>query len=211
LRHNLVMLADILSIAALVLAVASLGWQMLTWRQSGPVITATATQAIPTYGHGPNTQVGDPHVNVNATNKGSSQLPSKPEASGPRRQDLDPLTGQHQAEADRTQVEHRGRHQRVRHLEPDTEPADPAAPSRRLPERPGEDSAGLYFVRYLNMTSAHLDHHGRIQETIIRLLLLGATSHSCLSLENGENAITKSPKDAKVMMAKRRNPCANHR
>src|SRR5579862_7627185 len=71
------MLADILSIAALVLAVASLGWQMLTWRQGGAVVTVTATQAMPTYGHGPDTQVGDPHVNVNAANKGRSPVTVK--------------------------------------------------------------------------------------------------------------------------------------
>jgi hypothetical protein len=71
------MLADILSITAIILGGASLGWQVLTWRQSGPVVVVTATQAFPTYGHGASSSIGDPHVDVSAQNKGRSPVTVK--------------------------------------------------------------------------------------------------------------------------------------
>jgi hypothetical protein len=64
------MLAEILSITAIVVSGASLGWQVLTWRQSGAVVKVTATQAIPTYDHG----IGNPHVQITAANKGRSAV-----------------------------------------------------------------------------------------------------------------------------------------
>ncbi len=64
------MLADILSITAIVVSGASLGWQVLTWRQSGAVVSVTASTALPTYGD----RVGDPHVQITASNKGRSPV-----------------------------------------------------------------------------------------------------------------------------------------
>ncbi|MGH3220238.1 MAG: hypothetical protein ACRDPY_16300 [Streptosporangiaceae bacterium] len=64
------MLSDILSITAIVISSAALGWQVLTWRRSGAVVSVTATQAIPTFGD----NLGDPHVNVTASNKGRSPV-----------------------------------------------------------------------------------------------------------------------------------------
>jgi hypothetical protein len=67
------MLADILSITAIVVAGASLMWQIVTWRQSGPVVTVRARTAMPTYGD----RVGDPHVHVTAANTGRSPVTVK--------------------------------------------------------------------------------------------------------------------------------------
>jgi hypothetical protein len=67
------MLADILSITAIVVAGGSLTWQIITWRQGGAVVTVTAKQALPTYGD----RVGDPHVQVTAANKGRSPVTVK--------------------------------------------------------------------------------------------------------------------------------------
>jgi hypothetical protein len=70
LEKNRAMLADILSITAIVLAGASLAWQVVTWRQSGAVVNVTVRTAMPTYGD----QVGEPHVQVTAANKGRSAV-----------------------------------------------------------------------------------------------------------------------------------------
>lgn len=64
------MLAYVLSITAIVLSGASLSWQILTWRQSGAVVTVTARTAMPTYG----AEVGDPHLQITAANKGRSPV-----------------------------------------------------------------------------------------------------------------------------------------
>jgi len=66
-------LADILSISAIVISLASFGWQVITWRQSGPVVAVTATTALPTYG----AQLGEPHVDVTATNRGRAPVTVK--------------------------------------------------------------------------------------------------------------------------------------
>ena len=59
-----------LSITAIIVSGASIGWQMLTWHRSGPVVTVTARQTMPTYGD----RVGDPHVQITAANKGRSPV-----------------------------------------------------------------------------------------------------------------------------------------
>jgi hypothetical protein len=73
LEKNQGVLADILSIMAIVVSCASLGWQVVSWRQSGAVVTVTARTAMPTYGD----RVGDPHVQVTAANKGRSPVTVK--------------------------------------------------------------------------------------------------------------------------------------
>lgn len=60
------MLADTLSIAAIVIALASLGWQVVTWQQSGPVIRVTTGTAFFTVGP----QISEPYIFVTAANKG---------------------------------------------------------------------------------------------------------------------------------------------
>ena len=55
-----------IAIAALVLSVLSLGWQIWTWRHMGSVVDVTANQSLPVY----RGEVGAPHVQVAATNKG---------------------------------------------------------------------------------------------------------------------------------------------
>jgi hypothetical protein len=55
-----------IAIAALVLSVLSLGWQIWTWRHMGSVVHVTANQSLPVY----RGEVGAPHVQVAATNKG---------------------------------------------------------------------------------------------------------------------------------------------
>jgi hypothetical protein len=60
----------VLAIIGAVTGVGSLAWQINTWNQSGPVITVTALQALPTYGD----RVGDPLVNVTARNSGRSPV-----------------------------------------------------------------------------------------------------------------------------------------
>ena len=47
-------------IAALVLGVLSLGWQIWTWRHMGSVVHVTANQSLPVY----RGQVGAPHVQI---------------------------------------------------------------------------------------------------------------------------------------------------
>jgi len=60
----------VLAIVGAVTGVGSLGWQVVTFNRSGPVVHVTATQAFPTYGN----QVGDPHVDVTARNTGRSPV-----------------------------------------------------------------------------------------------------------------------------------------
>ena len=55
-----------IAIAALVLSVLSLGWQIWTWRHVGALVHVTANQSIPVY----RGEVGAPHVQIAATNKG---------------------------------------------------------------------------------------------------------------------------------------------
>lgn len=62
--------ATILSIVAVVLSATSIGWQVVAFRRSGPVVGVTATQALPTYGP----EMGDWHVNVTARNSGRSPV-----------------------------------------------------------------------------------------------------------------------------------------
>jgi hypothetical protein len=59
-----------LSIIAIVLSVTSLGWQVISWKLSGPVVKITANQALPTYGP----ELGDPHVCVTARNQGRAPV-----------------------------------------------------------------------------------------------------------------------------------------
>jgi hypothetical protein len=66
-------LANILSITAIVLSVVSIAWQVKTWRESGPVVQVTANQAFLTYGP----EISDPHVDVTATNKGRAPITVK--------------------------------------------------------------------------------------------------------------------------------------
>lgn len=68
------MLADILSIVAIVLSVASFGWQVHTWYQSGAVVEVTALQSLPVYGP---RGAGDWHVSITAINKGRSPVTVK--------------------------------------------------------------------------------------------------------------------------------------
>jgi hypothetical protein len=55
-----------IAIAALVLSVLSLGWQIWTWRHAGALVHVTANQSLPVY----RGEVGTPHVQIAATNKG---------------------------------------------------------------------------------------------------------------------------------------------
>lgn len=62
-----------MAIAALILGIigaltgmAALAWQVITWRQSGAVVTVTACQALPSQ--------GEPYVNVSARNTGRSPV-----------------------------------------------------------------------------------------------------------------------------------------
>jgi hypothetical protein len=71
------MLADILSITAIVISCLSLAWQVVAWVGSGPVIRVTVSQALPTYGPGMGTSVGEPHVCVTAANSGRSPITIK--------------------------------------------------------------------------------------------------------------------------------------
>lgn len=69
-RQNHRMLADILSVTAIVLSASALGWQVITWRRSGAVVSVTTGTAARTYGD----RVGDPHVDITASNKGRSAV-----------------------------------------------------------------------------------------------------------------------------------------
>jgi hypothetical protein len=62
--------ALILGIIGAVTGVAALGWQVITWRRSGAVISVTAFQAFPTYAD----RMGEAHVNVSARNSGRSPV-----------------------------------------------------------------------------------------------------------------------------------------
>jgi len=50
--------AIVISIVALVVSAASLTWQVVSWKRSGPVVRVTANQSLPIFDHGP----GDAHV-----------------------------------------------------------------------------------------------------------------------------------------------------
>jgi hypothetical protein len=62
-------LATVLAIVAIVLSGASLGWQMLTWRQAGAVVTVIARQSFPA-----GSDDGEPYVEILARNKGRSAV-----------------------------------------------------------------------------------------------------------------------------------------
>jgi len=64
------MLAVSLSIIAIVMSAASLGWQVITWQKGGPVVDVTVSTSMPTYGD----RVGDPHVTVTAMYTGRSPV-----------------------------------------------------------------------------------------------------------------------------------------
>jgi hypothetical protein len=51
---------------ALVVSLFSLGWQVVSWRRTGPVIVVKSTNAFPAYG----SSVGDHHISAEATNRG---------------------------------------------------------------------------------------------------------------------------------------------
>lgn len=59
------------SLIAIVLSVAALGFQVRTWRQSGPIVEVTACQGLPVT---PGAGAGDWHLNVTAINKGRSPV-----------------------------------------------------------------------------------------------------------------------------------------
>ena len=59
------MLANTLSITAIVLSVVAFGWQVVTWHQGGAVVEVTALQSLPVFG-----DVGDWHLSITAKNKG---------------------------------------------------------------------------------------------------------------------------------------------
>jgi hypothetical protein len=67
------MFANTLSIIAIVLSVAAFGFQVRTWRQSGPVVDVTAFQSLPV---GPGT-AGEWHLAITAINKGRSPVTVK--------------------------------------------------------------------------------------------------------------------------------------
>jgi hypothetical protein len=60
----------VIAIIGAVTGVGSLLWQVIMWRQSGPVVTVTATQTIPLY----RDHAGDAHVAVTARNTGRSPI-----------------------------------------------------------------------------------------------------------------------------------------
>ena len=66
------MLATVLAIIAILLSLASLAWQVVSWRRSGAVVSVTATQTLPLYGN--RNQPGDWHVDVTARNSGRSPI-----------------------------------------------------------------------------------------------------------------------------------------
>jgi hypothetical protein len=61
----------LISIAALVLSIVSLSWQIWSWTRSGPVLQVSVTHSLPTYGPG---GVGDWHTTVTAVNIGRSPV-----------------------------------------------------------------------------------------------------------------------------------------
>lgn len=52
------------------IAGASLGWQVITWRASGAVVTVTARQSTPTHPE----HAGEPHAEIIARNRGRSPV-----------------------------------------------------------------------------------------------------------------------------------------
>ncbi len=62
--------AIVISIVALVVSAASLTWQVVSWKRSGPVVRVTANQSLPIFDHGP----GDAHVAVTARNSGRAPV-----------------------------------------------------------------------------------------------------------------------------------------
>jgi hypothetical protein len=60
----------ILGIVGTVTGIGALVWQVITWKRSGPVVTVTAMQALPTYGD----RVGDPLTCVTARNSGRAPV-----------------------------------------------------------------------------------------------------------------------------------------
>lgn len=58
----------ILGIVGTLAGVGALGWQVLTWQASGPVVTVKAVQGLPTY----QDRVGDPVTCVSSLNSGRS-------------------------------------------------------------------------------------------------------------------------------------------
>lgn len=64
-------MATWLSCIAIVLSIASLGWQAWTWRHAGPVVSVTTGRALPTVGG----QVGEWLITVTASNTG--RLPAQ--------------------------------------------------------------------------------------------------------------------------------------
>lgn len=69
-RYCLRVASLIMSISALVLSVVSLGWQMWSWRRSGPVVKVTTGHAYPVYGG----DVGDHYIYVQANNTGRAPV-----------------------------------------------------------------------------------------------------------------------------------------
>jgi hypothetical protein len=63
------MLALLISIAALILSAVSLSWQVYSWKRTGPVLKVSVSHSAPTYGPR-NDVVGDWHTTVTAVNGG---------------------------------------------------------------------------------------------------------------------------------------------
>lgn len=59
----------ILGIVGTVSGMAALGWQVVTWRASGPVVEVKVTQGFPVYG----SSLGEIVTTVTALNKGRAQ------------------------------------------------------------------------------------------------------------------------------------------
>lgn len=62
--------ALIVSIIALAVALASLSWQINSWRRSGPVVSVSTSNAFPTYGD----RIGAHHAAVTVRNTGRAPV-----------------------------------------------------------------------------------------------------------------------------------------
>lgn len=66
----MVVASFILGILGTITGVLGLGWSVVTWRKSGPVITVTVNQAFPTYAD----HLGKPLTGVTARNSGRAPV-----------------------------------------------------------------------------------------------------------------------------------------
>jgi hypothetical protein len=66
----MVVTSFILGIVGSITGVLGLGWSVVTWRRSGPVVTVTVKQAFPTYAD----HLGEPLICVTARNSGRAPV-----------------------------------------------------------------------------------------------------------------------------------------